>query len=67
MYKAINGYSPPYICSLIETRNSNYNLREPLNVNLPRPNNTKFGKKVSNILAHTCGTIYRMILNKVKI
>ena len=67
MYKAINGYSPPYICSLIETRNSNYNLREPLNVNLPRPNSTKFGKKVLNILVHICGTICHMILNKVKI
>ena len=45
IYKAINGYSPSYICSLIETRNSNYSLHEPLNVQLPKPNSTKFAKK----------------------
>ena len=44
MYKAINGYSSSYNCSLIETINSNYSLREPLNVQLPRPNKNCLAK-----------------------
>ena len=69
MYKAIDDYSPSYICSLIETRNSNYSLRESLNVQLPKSNSTNFAKKsfIYIILVHNYGTIYHMILNKVKI
>ena len=45
MYKAINGHSPSYICNLIKERNSQYDFRQSQNVQIPRPNTTKYGKQ----------------------
>ena len=45
MFKAVNGLCPNYISDLIVHRNSGYNFRESLNVNIPRPNSTKYGKQ----------------------
>ena len=45
MFKAINGLCPKYISDLIVHRKSGYSIHESLNVNIPRPNSTKYGKK----------------------
>jgi ribonuclease P/MRP protein subunit RPP40 len=44
MYKAINGHSPNYICNLFQEKTTHYSLRDPLNIHIPRPKTTKFGK-----------------------
>ena len=45
VYKAINGLSPKYAKELLSERSSRYSNRRPLDIYVPRVNQTKFGYK----------------------
>jgi hypothetical protein len=45
VYKAINGLSPKYTKELLSERSSRYSNRRPLDIYVPRVNQTKFGYK----------------------
>ena len=50
VFKSLKHLNPPYIEEMIETKDVNYNLRDPQPLNQPKRNTTNYGLKTFSYL-----------------